>query len=319
MTYLSGKTVSLIGGTGFVGRALTEKLLNAGARVIILARNAERAKRLKTGGAIGQLTAIAGNAQDDADLLSVISPAEIVINLVGILAPSGQQTFPALQAELPARIGRMAKEAECHQIVHVSALGAKLKSQSTYARTKAEGERGLLRQFPDAVIMQPSIIFGPGDNFFNRFGQMAMFSPALPLIGGGTSLMQPVYVGDVADAVLAALIMEEAKGKIYQLGGPQTYSFADLMRFTLRCVGRRRLLVPVPFSIASLPAALFSVLPNPPLTLDQLRLLKVDNVCQKSALGLTELGIMPTAIESVVPDYLMQFRPGGRFAPGGFS
>ena len=319
MSNLSGKTVSLIGGTGFVGRALAGKLLNAGARVIILSRNAERAKRLKTGGAIGQLTAIAGNALDDADLLSVISPADIVINLVGILAPSGQQTFSALQAELPARIGRMAKEVRCQRVVHVSALGAKLKSPSKYARTKAEGERGLLRQFPDAVIIQPSIIFGPGDGFFNRFGQMAMFAPALPVIGGGTNLMQPVYVGDVADAVLAVLTQEEAKGQIYQLGGPQIYSFADLMRFTLACVGRRRLLVPVPFSVVSLPAAIFGLLPNPPLTLDQLKLLKVDNVCQKSALGLNELGINPTAIESVVPDYLMQFRPGGRFAPGGSS
>ena len=319
MSYLSGKTVSLIGGTGFVGRALVEKLLSAGARVIILARNAERAKRMKTGGAIGQLTAIAGNAQDDADLLSVISPADIVINLVGILAPSGQQTFPALQTELPTRIGRMAKEVGCQQIVHLSALGAKLKSPSMYARTKAEGERGLLRQFPNAVIMQPSIIFGSGDNFFNRFGQMAMFSPALPLIGGGKSLMQPVYVGDVADAVLAALTKEEAKGRIYELGGPQIYSFADLMRFTLTCVGRRRLLVPVPFSIARLPAAIAGLLPNPPLTLDQLKLLKVDNVCRKSAPGLTDLGITPTAIEGVVPGYMMHFRPGGRFGSGGSS
>ena len=171
---LSGKTVSLIGGTGFVGRALAEKLLNVGARVIILARNAERAKRLKIGGVIGQLTAIPGNALNDNDLLSVISPADIVINLIGILAPSGQQTFSALQADLPVRIGRIAKDVGCQQIVHISALGADLKSPSIYARTKAEGERGLLRQFPDAIILRPSIIFGPGDNFFNRFGQMEL-------------------------------------------------------------------------------------------------------------------------------------------------
>ena len=317
MNGLSGKTVSLIGGTGFVGRAVAEKLLKTGARVIILARNTERAKRLKISGAIGQLTAVPGNALNDTDLLSVIAPADIVINLVGILAPSGQQTFSALQAELPVRIGRMAKDTECEQIVHLSALGAELKSLSIYARSKAEGDRGLLRQFPDAVVLRPSIIFGPGDNFFNRFGHMAMFVPALPLIGGGKSLMQPVYVGDVAEAVLAALTMEEAKGQIYQLGGPQTYSFADLMRFTLSCVGRRRLLVPVPFSVASLPAAFAGLLPNPPLTLDQLKLLKVDNVCQKSAPGLTDLLITPTAIEGVVPDYLTVFRPGGRFAQGG--
>ena len=319
MNELSGKTVSLIGGTGFVGRALAEKLLKAGARVIILARNAERAKRLKTGGAIGQLTAIPGNALNDEDLQSVISLADVVINLVGILAPSGQQTFSGLQAELPVRIGRLAKNAGCQQIVHISALGADLKSPSIYARTKAEGERGLLRQFPDAVILRPSIIFGPGDNFFNRFGQIAMFAPALPLIGGGTSLMQPVYVGDVADAVLSALIKEEAKGQIFQIGGPQTYSFAELMRFTLTCVGRRRLLIPIPYSVASLPAAIAGLLPNPPLTLDQLKLLQADNVCRRSALGLADLGITPTAIEGIVPDYLMPFRPGGRFAPGNSS
>ncbi len=314
MTDLSGKTVTLIGGTGFVGRALAEKLLSAGARVIVLARNAERAKRLKTGGAIGQLTAVPGNALSDDDLLSVIAPADIVINLVGILAPSGRQTFSALQADLPGRIARMAGETGTRSVLHISALGADLKSPSVYARTKAEGERALLRQFPEATILQPSIIFGPGDNFFNRFGQMAMIAPALPLIGGGTSLMQPVYVGDVADAALAALNMDEARGQIYQLGGPQTYSFAELMRFTLECVGRRRLLLPIPFAVASLPAAFAGMLPNPPLTLDQLKLLKVDNICRKSAPGLTDLGVAPTAIEGVVPGYLMPFRPGGRFS-----
>ena len=314
MLNLAGKTVTLIGGTGFVGRALAEKLLAADARVIVLARNAERAKRLKTGGAIGQLTAVPGNALNDDDLLSVIAPADIVINLVGILAPSGRQTFSALQAELPGRIARMATDTQTDSVIHISALGADLKSPSVYARTKAEGERALLRQFPQATVLQPSIIFGPGDGFFNRFGQMAMIAPALPLIGGGSSLMQPVYVGDVADAVLAALTTEEARGQIYQLGGPQPYSFAELMRFTLDCVGRRRLLLPVPFAVASLPAAFASLLPNPPLTLDQLKLLKVDNICKKSAPGLADLGIVPTAIEGVVPAYLMPFRPGGRFA-----
>lgn len=314
MRDLSGKTVTLIGGTGFVGRALSERLLAAGARVIVLARNAERAKRLKTGGSIGQLTAVPGNALNDDDLLSVIAPADIVINLVGILAPAGRQTFAALQAELPGRIGRMAADTGTRSVLHISALGADLKSPSVYARTKAEGERALLRQFPEATVLQPSVIFGPGDNFFNRFGQMAMFAPALPLIGGGTSLMQPVYVGDVADAAVAALRTDDAGGQIYQLGGPRTYSFAELMRFTLDCVGRRRLLLSIPFAVASLPAAFASVLPNPPLTLDQLKLLKSDNVCRKKAPGLAELGVVPTGIEAVVPAYLMPFRPGGRFA-----
>lgn len=313
MSDLSRKTVTLIGGTGFVGTALAEKLLQAGARVIVLARNAERAKRLKTAGAVGQLTAVAGNALDDDVLLSVIAPADIVINLVGILAPSGLQTFAALQAELPDRIGQMAAQTGTQAVVHISALGSDLKSPSVYARTKAEGERALRRRFPEASIVQPSIIFGPGDNFFTRFGQMAMIAPALPLIGGGNNQMQPVYVGDVADAILAILSTNAASGQIYQLGGPHRYSFAELMRFTLDCVGRRRWLVPMPFALARLPAALAGLLPNPPLTLDQLKLLETDNVCRKSALGLTELGITPTAIEAVVPEYLMPFRSGGRF------
>ena len=217
MINLSGKTITLIGGTGFVGRALAEKLLSADARVIVLARNAERAKRLKIGGAIGQLTAVPGNALNDEDLLSVIAPADIVINLVGILAHLPGRPSPRCRLSCLA-VSRMATETGTASVVHVSALGADLKSPSVYARTKAEGERALLRQFAQATVLQPSIIFGPGDGFFNRFGQMAMLAPALPLIGGGTSLMQPVYVGDVADAVLAALTTEEARARFTSLG-----------------------------------------------------------------------------------------------------
>ncbi len=311
---LSDKTIAVIGGMGFVGRALCEKLASAGARLFILARNAERAKQLKLLGAVGQITAFSGNALDDEDLGAVISQADMVVNLVGILAPSGRQQFAPLQAELPQRIGRLASAHGCEAVVHLSALGAALDSPSIYARTKAEGERGLLRQYRAATILQPSVIFGPGDGFFNRFGQMAMLSPALPLIGGGQNKMQPVFVGDVADAIVAILQQPALRGKIYQLGGPKTYSFADLMAYTLAVTARRRWLVPVPFALIYLPAVLAGLLPQPPITTDQLKLLRTDNICAKSANGFARLGISPSALETIVPSYLSAFRPGGRFS-----
>jgi len=246
-------------------------------------------------------------------LASVIAPADMVVNLVGILAPSGRQTFAGLQAELPGRIGQMASQYGVESIVHLSAIGASLKSPSLYARTKAEGERALLRQFSQATILQPSVIFGPGDGLFSRFGQMAMLAPALPLIGGGRNRMQPVFVGDVARAVVAALQSPDTQGRVYQLGGPNCYSFAELMRFILSSIQRKRMLVSVPFALMAIPAFFAGFLPNPPLTNDQLKLLKTDNICAKSAPGLAELGITPTSIEAIVPEYLAVFRPGGRF------
>jgi len=310
---LSQKTIAIIGGTGFVGRAIVEKLAATGARILIMARNTERAKSLKVFGAVGQISAVAGNALNDADLAAILEPADMVVNLIGILAPSGRQKFETLQAELPGRIGKMAAQNGIENIVHISAIGASLKSPSLYARTKAEGERALLRQFPSAVILRPSVVFGPGDGLFTRFAQMAMLAPALPLIGGGRNRMQPVYVGDVADAVVAALANISAQGQIYQLGGPHIYSFADLMRFILKATERRRMLVSVPFPVMAIPAFFAGLLPNPPITGDQLKLLKTDNICAKSAPGLAELGITPTAIEAIVPEYLAAFRPGGRF------
>jgi NADH dehydrogenase len=310
---LSQKTIAVIGGTGFVGRAIVEKLAATGARILILARNAERAKSVKVFGAVGQISAVAGNALNDDELAAVIEPADMVVNLIGILAPSGRQKFEALQAELPGRIGKMAAVKGVTNIVHLSAIGASLKSPSLYARTKAEGERALLRQFPSAIVLRPSVIFGPGDGLFARFGQMAMFAPALPLVGGGRNRMQPVYVGNVADSVVAALKGMATHGQIYQLGGPHIYSFAELMRFILKATERRRMLVSVPFSLMAIPTFFAGLLPNPPVTSDQLKLLKTDNICAKSAPGLAELGITPTAIEAIVPEYLAAFRPGGRF------
>jgi len=310
---LAQKTVTVIGGTGFVGRPIIEKLARAGAQIIILARNGERAKRLKPLGDVGQISVIAGDALDEQTLRSAITPADYVINLVGILAPSGKQTFEAVQSKLPEMIAKIASETGVEQLVHISAIGANAKSPSKYARTKAEGERALLRQFKGAVILRPSIIFGAGDGFFTRFGQMAMVAPALPLIGGGKNKMQPVYVGDVADAVIAVLGNAGIIGDIFELGGPASYSFAELMRFTLKAVGRKRALISIPFAMMALPAAFASLLPNPPLTSDQLKLLKIDNIVSAKAKGLQQLGITPKSIDVIVPEYLAPFKPGGRF------
>jgi uncharacterized protein YbjT (DUF2867 family) len=313
------KTVTVIGGSGFVGRATVERLARAGKRVIVLCRNAERAKFLKPMGDVGQITLVAGNAADESVLQSVIAPADAVVNLVGILAEGGGQRFEALQAELPGRIGAAAHRHGLQAVVHISAIGADAAAPSAYARSKAKGEAGLARAFPAAVILRPSIIFGPRDNFFNRFAGMAMLAPALPLPGGGQMRMQPVFVEDVADAIMVGLGLGAGQsrvapaGKVFELGGPDVYSFRRLMEMTLHHIGRRRLLLPVPFAVMSCGAVFAGLLPNPPVTQDQLRLLKLDNVVGRKALGLADLGIIATSTAAVLPGYLDRYRPGGLF------
>ena len=316
------KTVAVIGGSGFIGRAIIERLAREGTRVITLCRNAEKAKFLKTMGVVGQVTVVTGNALNDEDLEKVVAPADAVVNLIGILAEGGAQRFDALQGELPGRIGKLAAMHGLENVVHVSAIGADTGSSSTYARSKGTGEAALQAAFPDAVILRPSIVFGPRDSFFNRFAGLAMLAPGLPLPGGGRMRMQPVYVGDVVEAVMVALGVrgapkargKEIKGGVFELGGPDVYSFADLMRVTLRVINRRRLLIPVPLPLMSLGAVFTGLLPNPPLTVDQVRLLAMDNVVGHDARGLGELGITPTPVSAVIPDYLGCYRPGGQFA-----
>jgi NADH dehydrogenase len=236
-----------------------------------------------------------------------------VVNLVAILHESGKQRFQALQAEGAGRIAEAASRAGLRHMVQVSAIGADAASKSAYARTKAAGEQAVLRAFPQAVILRPSIIFGPEDGFFNRFAKMAMLSPALPLIGGGKTRFQPVYVGDVAAAVARALSLPAAQGKTYELAGPRVYSFRQLMEILLAEIGRRRLLLPLPFPIAGLMGAVMQCLPFPQLTLDQVRLLKRDNVASPGALGLADLGITPNGLEGILPTYLDRYRKQGYY------
>jgi uncharacterized protein YbjT (DUF2867 family) len=302
------RLATVFGGSGFIGRYVVRDLAVRGWLVRAAVRRPDEALFLKTSGAIGQITPIATNIRDRASVVRAIAGAEAVINLVGILHESGRQKFQSVQAEGARIVAEEAAKAGARHLVHISAIGADAHSSSAYARTKAEGEAAVRQAFPNATILRPSIVFGPEDTFFNRFAQIAMLSPALPLIGGGKTRFQPVYVGDVAEAVMKAIENPEAAGKIYELAGPKVYSFADLMRLMLTEIGRRRLLMPLPFPIASLMGAVMQCLPNPQLTADQVRLLKRDNVPSAGSAGLTDLGITPTAVEAIIPTYLDRYR-----------
>jgi len=310
---IGNRIATVFGGGGFLGHHLVRRLAKSGAVVRAPSRHVDRLKDLRTAGVVGQVVPEMIDIFDDVELDAAIRGADVVVNLIGILAPSGRNSFAKIHGELPGRIARAAAAAGVKRLVHVSALGADSGSASAYARTKAEGEAAVRAAFPQATILRPSIVFGPEDRFFNRFAEMTFISPALPLIGGGETKFQPVYVGDVADAIMAALDRPDAAGRLYELGGPGTYSFRQLMELMLAQIGRQRLLVPVPWAIANLQGAILEWLPGAPLTRDQVTLLKQDNVVSGNAPGLAELGIRPAALEIILPTYLDRFRKGGRF------
>jgi NADH dehydrogenase len=266
-------------------------------------------------GKLGQISLAAANVRDEASVAAAIEGADHVVNLVGILYQRGKQRFAAVHADAAGRIARRARAAGVERLVHVSALGADPKSPALYAQSKAAGERAVLEAFPDATIMRPSIVFGPEDDFFNRFAMLARLLPALPLIGGGRTRFQPVYVGDVAEAVRRALDDPAAKGRVYELGGPRVYTFKELLEIVLAETGRRRLLVPVPFPIAELQGRLLELSPLAPLlTRDQVVMLKSDVVVSPGAHDLRALGVAPTALELIVPTYLRRYRRSARAA-----
>ncbi|WP_337875149.1 complex I NDUFA9 subunit family protein [Elioraea sp.] len=305
------KVATVFGGSGFIGRYVVKRLAERGHVVRVAVRDPEAALFLKPMGVPGQIVPVGVSVTDDAGVAAVVSGAEVVVNLVGILHETRTATFKAIQGEAPGRIGRAAAAAGARAVVHLSAIGADPASPSAYARSKAEGEEAVRAAFPGATILRPSIVFGPEDGFFNRFAALARFLPALPLYGGGETRFQPVHVGDVADAVMAALDRPEAAGRTYELGGPRVYRFRELLAYILEVTGRRRLLLPLPWSVGRLQARLFELLPNPPLTRDQLLLLQRDNVVAPGALTLAELGIRPKAVEAIVPGYLARFRRRG--------
>lgn len=306
--------VTIFGGAGFIGRHLVRRLAARGATLRIATRSPSTAGHLLPMGDPGQIVLVRF-AEEEATIAKLVEGASAVVNLVGILFERRAGDFERVHAVLPGRIGSAARAAGVARLVHVSAIGADPGSASLYARSKAQGEAALRAAFPEAVIFRPSIVFGPEDNFFNRFAAMARIAPALPLVGGGTTRFQPVYVGDVAEAILAGLERPETAGRTYELGGPKVYTFKELLDYVLRVTRRRRLLLPLPFSLARLQARLLELLPNPPLTRDQVTLLERDNVVSPGAAGLAELGITPTPLEVVVPDYLATYRAWGPTLP----
>ncbi len=307
--------VTIFGGTGFVGRYVVDLLCDRGFTVKVATRRPSSAYFLRTSGTVGQVVPVVCDIQNDDSVLNALKGSFAAINLIGILAEKGRrQRFEKIHSEFPARLGALARAVHLERLVHVSSLGAGDDAPSHYARSKAAGEGAMMENFPKAMILRPSIIFGPEDSFFNRFAQMAAFLPFLPLIGGGHTKFQPVYVGDVAQAVLAALTRDEAMGKIYELGGDEVFSFKTLMQKIFEVTGMRRPLVPVPFFWASFKGAILQNLPGQLLTVDQVRSLKADNVLSGTKPGLRDLGITPKALDAVLPDYLSRFRKGGRFA-----
>jgi uncharacterized protein YbjT (DUF2867 family) len=310
--------VTIYGGSGFLGRHVVRAIAKTGARMRVAVRRPELAGHLQPLGGVGQINPVQANVRFPGSLIAAAEGADAIVNLVGILFPKGKQTFKAVQDEGARHVAEAARASGARALVHVSAIGADPHSPSIYARSKAEGESAVREAFPQAVILRPSVVFGPEDDFFNRFAKLARMLPALPLFGGGKTRLQPVFAGDVAKAVVAGLSGQAEAPALYELGGPEILSLKDVMQRVLDYTMRKRLLVPVPFWFAKVQGAFLQWLPNPPLTIDQVRLLEKDNVVSEAAKHggrtLEGLGIEPVAIASVVPDYLEQFRPRGQFS-----
>lgn len=312
----NSKLVTIFGGSGFLGRHLVQLLAKRGYRVRVACRRPDLAGHLQPLGNVGQIHAVQSNLRYRWSVDRAVEGADCVVNLVAILFESGKQKFDAVQ-DFGARAVAEAARAEGVNLVHVSAIGADENSASEYARTKARGEKAVFETLPQSIVMRPSIMFGPEDGFFNKFANMARFSPVLPLIGGGETKFQPAYVGDVAEAIARAVDGELDGGRIYELGGPQALSFRQCMEKLLEVTDRKRWLVNLPFGVARLKARFLELLPSPMLTVDQVTLLQSDNVVSTEAEAdgrtFSGIGIKPKTVDSILPSYLWRYRPAGQF------
>jgi len=309
--------VTVFGGSGFIGSQVVRRLAKAGWRIRVAVRNPSLAYAMRLHGDVGQIDVVQANVRNPASLRRALQGATAAVNLVGVLYETGRQGFQAVHAMGAQNVAEAAHAEGVARFVQMSALGADPDSPSKYARTKAMGEAAVRGVYPDAVLIRPSVVFGPEDGFFNRFAAMASFSPVLPLIGGGATRFQPVYVGDVAQAIAHALAAPEAAGRTYELGGPAVLSFRQLMEMLLAQIDKRRLLVPLPWPVAGLMGKagdLVAGLIAPPVTSDQVELLRTDNVVSGQYPGLADLGITPSTLESVLPTYLYRYRKGGQYA-----
>ena len=304
------RVATVFGGAGFIGRHVVQRFARQGFTVRIAGRDTEKAARLRVLGDVGQVTPAAASVTDEASVARAVAGAEVVVNLVGILFERKAGDFQRIQADGAGRVARLAAAAGVRRLVHLSAIGADAGSESQYARTKAEGEAAVLAAFPAATILRPSVVFGAEDQFFNRFASLAAMLPVMPVVRGETKF-QPVYVGDVADAVMAALARDDSRGRTYELGGPRAMSMRQVLQFVLEHTRRCRPLVPLPEGLVRFQARVGEMLPTPPLTRDQLILLGRDNLVAEGAAGFAELGIEPKAVEAIVPAYLARYRAGG--------
>ena len=318
MSDAAGKLVTVIGGSGFIGRHVVRALAKRGYRVRPAMRRPDLAGHLQPIGSVGQIMPVQANVRYPDSVLAACQGADAVINLTGILYCAGPQTFDAVHAFGAQASAQAAREAGAETFIQMSAIGADADSASDYARTKAEGEARARAAFPGAIIVRPSVVFGPEDDLFNRFAGLARFAPALPLIGGGHTRFQPVFVGDVAEGI-ARLVDQgpDNAGRTFEFGGPGEMTLKDIMEFTLQTIGRSRLLVPLPFPVAKMKAAVLGLLPKPLLTMDQVELLRHDNLVSEDARAagntLEGLGIEPQGVESIVPGYLYRYRKAGQF------
>lgn len=311
----STRLVTIFGGSGFLGRHMVRALAAEGWRVRVAVRRPNNALFLKPMGRVGQIQLMKANVHDEDSVRAALKGADAAINLVAVLYQSGSQRFESLHVEAAERIARAAAEMGVGRLLHVSGLGVDRNERSRYAQTKVRGEERVREAFPGATIFRPSIVFGPEDDLFNKFAWLARLSPILPLIGGGGTKFQPVFVGDVARATVRVLDDGSTAGKTYELGGPEIMTLKDIMALVCKETHRSRILLPVPFALARAKAVFLGLLPKPLLTLDQVRLLETDNVVSEGAATFRDLGIAPEAAGGIVPSYLWRFRKHGEFEP----
>lgn len=309
---MSGELVTVFGGSGFIGRTLVQRLAKAGYRVRVAVRRPNSALDVKTLGDLGQVHLAQANVRNKPSIEAAINGADHVVNLVGVLFESGKQSFGKIHDEGAGLVAEVAAAANVKSLVHMSAIGADDKSNSKYAKSKAAGEKAVLKNFPNASIIRPSVVFGADDNFFNKFAAMAKSFRMLPVICGDTKF-QTVYVGDVADAIVSIISDEDYAGKIYELGGPKAYSFRELLEMVNKVTEQNVPLITIPIQMAYFQAFFFGMLPNPMVTIDQMRLLEKDNVVSDDALKLSDLGVEATPPEAIIPNYLFLHRPMGQF------
>lgn len=328
---MSRHVITVFGGSGFIGRHVIQRLAKQGAQIRVATRDTEAANFLKPMGEIGQITPLPINFQNKTSISRALKGADQVINLIGIIAETRKHHFEKIHVETAQNIAQEATLAGVNTLIHVSALGASLQSDSIYSRSKAAGEIAVMDAFKDAIVIRPSVVFGKEDNFFNMLASLARFSPIMPVFGcqnitnfkffdlkttdandlddEGGARIQPVYVADVADAIAKILTGHSGSSKIYELGGPKVYTFKAILKMVLRESGRTRLLVPFPFAVAKIAAMLLEFFPNPLLTRDQLKLLKLDNIISGEQLGFSDLSINPATVEAILPTYLREYRP----------